>query len=1141
MRLAQLQQALRAAEPAAVLVSPRVLQRLIQGQNQLSIFFGQLPHRRCHVVDRQTLYRYVDQEELDLEPDRLLPPTVILLARPSPNTLNNLDDETILLMYWRRLFHASIDRALRQQVADGRLNAAAIRERIERIGASAFAEIRMVLDQEKCLIPNGAEAGEADVFVEFAAVYLELRHFAANLLPVYFPGLPDRAAIDALLARDVNADELFARTRLAGAPRPVFRTDTSSDESHDYYRRLMGAADKAEQEGNTVRAAILRTKAARVAPAALEGPTQEKALNDLRRLTRRLQAALALSDSEAEEWLKDLPALLDKADQGSWPVEAVLLFDLQKVGVDHERDIYALDVVTWAASGGRRPIKRALPSQRLVRITRHLRSAAQRLTQARLADEERQHLARLLQTALHNCEERLRSRFRPVLADALFNVGLQPSNPPERVAFARMIEEMLDRIVDLGFLTFSDLRDTISRNQLKMPDLRDPYEFARGDPLLRLDRHLALALDGVYRPGEIYLRLLERLTAPAFGTAIGRWLVLFVLLPFGGAAVLLQGVQVLLELGRDNRTLEYWANAGFDPKSGLQTLMAWFQERALGSGPPFPTLAVSCFLVLGVFLLALIHLRWARSYCKRALLMIYRAGRSVLIDLPLYVVHLPLVQQALNGWPFLLFWSYVCKPAVVYALVWLLLQLNFGDSPSFREAFTWVAQASTFVVISILLNTPTGKAISETMQQALANLYELFRAGLLPGLLRLVMWAFKQTIDGLEYVLHTVDEWLRFRQGESSLSLVIRTLAGLIWYPVAWLTRFYIVVLIEPGFHPLKMPVSVLAAKFMYPIYALYMIELKTSLNDENVSIPMKVTWLIIFLTIWLSPDAFGFLFWEMKENWRTYRANRQRQLRPVNVGPQGETVRQLLQPGFHSGTVPKLYAKLREAERQAIRTGSWRTARTLRRSLAEVALTIHRLVERELIKLLQESARWKGAPLRVGNIVLTPTRISIELREAETAPPVRLEWEEQAGWLVASLREPGWLEMLADEQRQAVTTALAGLYKLAGVDLVHEQVRDSLPPGTTFTLTESDLIVGSGPLQEAAARYDLTRSRGPLRPRTPDGMPASNWPTLEARRVLFARVPISWQQWVESWQNGGDGKPPPPLHPSVRLLPPPA
>src|SRR5579884_3856331 len=128
MRLAELQQALREADPAAVLVPHRVLERLIQGQNQLSTLFGQVPHRQSYVIDRPTLYRYVDPDELELEPDRLLPSTVILLARPAtPNYLNTTEREAILLHYWRRLFHASIHRHLSQQVNEGRLNPVVIR------------------------------------------------------------------------------------------------------------------------------------------------------------------------------------------------------------------------------------------------------------------------------------------------------------------------------------------------------------------------------------------------------------------------------------------------------------------------------------------------------------------------------------------------------------------------------------------------------------------------------------------------------------------------------------------------------------------------------------------------------------------------------------------------------------------------------------------------------------------------------------------------------------------------------------------------------------------------------------------------------------------------------------------------------
>ena len=77
-------------------------------------------------------------------------------------------------------------------------------------------------------------------------------------------------------------------------------------------------------------------------------------------------------------------------------------------------------------------------------------------------------------------------------------------------------------------------------------------------------------------------------------------------------------------------------------------------------------------------------------------------------------------------------------------------------------------------------------------------------------------------------MLHSVDEWLRFRQGDSRLSLIVRTIAGFLWYPVAWLLGFYLVVLIEPGFNPVKAPVSYLAAKFMVPL-AVY---LTTELNE---------------------------------------------------------------------------------------------------------------------------------------------------------------------------------------------------------------------------------------------------------------------------------------------------------------------
>ncbi len=1157
MRLSELQQALKAADPAAVLVAPRVLERLIQRVGRISNPFSQVPHEQSLVVSRPILYRHVDPDELDLEPDRLLPETVLLLARPTQNALATQDRESLLLVYWRRLFHAGIHRRFSQLVQEGQRNAADVAERIAALGAGEFAEVKMVLEQEHYLFPD---ADDMAVYAEFAAVYLELRWFAASLVGVYFPSLGDPERIDRLLGRDIDAAELFHRTRLPGAPEPVVRTDTKSDESHDYYWRLMRNAERADRAGNTVRAAILRTRAARVAPAALTTRTRQDAHADLERLMRRLQAALELSDDEVNEWLKDLPALLDRADQGSHPSEAALLFDLQQVGVDHEREIYSLDIIEWVVSAGRRPIKRPLPSQRLVRIIKHLRGATARLMQARLSDEERQHLARLMETALTRCQERLRTVFRPVLNDALTVAGLQPGNLPEQVAFAKMIEEMLDRIIDLGFLTFSDLRDSVSRNQLKMPDVSDPQEFVRGDPLVRLDRRLATALDGVYRPSEFYLRWLERLTAPAFGTVLGRWLTLFVLVPFGSALLLLDGAQVVL----DHTLPQAWRPPLFAPmhwllpqagKASTHSLTPTVVANVVASGAAAPGLPLAgpvaaltvyevavppraraplwtmleYFLTLGVLLLGVMHSEPLHYRALQLVRLIWWGIRGLLYDLPRWLWSRPWVRQLWESWPFHLFVSFIIKPVILC----LLLQ------PWVPDAFSsWFGTISTFLAANFVLNSRFGREIEDLCIQALTDFYELLRAGLVPGLFRLIMTLFKQVMDMTEYVLFTVDEWLRFRSGDSAVSMVVRALATVLWYPVAFLVRFYLVVLIEPGFNPVKAPMSLLAAKFIYPVLGTMLTE--GLAGGLRPTLGAMLAYVIAVVTVWLSPDIFGFLFWEMKENWSLYRANRRTTLRAVSVGPSGETVRRLLEPGFHSGTIPKLYARLRQTEREALQTGSWRAARTYARSLQEVEQSLRRLVQRELVTLLVQGPAWHGNGLAVGRVALSPRRIRIELTHAGwPSEPAWLEWEQQGDRLVASISPPGWIERVSVPQREAVAAALAGLYKLAGIELVREQVRANVPAATDFDVAGHDLVVWAAPGPAPAALYDLDTPKGPLVPRTVSGQPAPEWPALEPARVEYSRVPLTWQRWVARWQATGDGKAPPPLFsPAVQLLP---
>src|SRR4051812_16521556 len=122
MTLTELQQALRAVEPATVLVPPRVLENIIRQVGNITGWMWHVPHRKSFIVDRQILFRHVEQEELALGPDQLLPPTVILLAWPEAEEQEDEENTPILLQYWQRLFHASVHLALENLWSEGKLN-----------------------------------------------------------------------------------------------------------------------------------------------------------------------------------------------------------------------------------------------------------------------------------------------------------------------------------------------------------------------------------------------------------------------------------------------------------------------------------------------------------------------------------------------------------------------------------------------------------------------------------------------------------------------------------------------------------------------------------------------------------------------------------------------------------------------------------------------------------------------------------------------------------------------------------------------------------------------------------------------------------------------------------------------------------
>ncbi|MGD0898238.1 MAG: hypothetical protein ABR915_10410 [Thermoguttaceae bacterium] len=1009
---------LRATDPAARLVWPRVLRRVIRQHTRLPGFGLRVPHAKSYVIPRGPLSEIAEANELGFFPHEEMPRRVILLERLGPEELAQSRADAILLHYWRLLLHARVHLALEEWIEAGRLSPIEVRQRIERLGTVAFDEIRNVLSHERFLLPP---YDDTTAYIEFAAVYVELRYFAPALLPSYFPALEDLEEVDRVLAEDLDIEGLFLASRPAEAPDPrevLQQASAAADEyespneipphgrmppradqphvrpqrSEAKYRRWMEQAERAAAAGNLAGAAIRRARAISWAPHEFSTAAAAALRNDLHRLVNRLQAALDAGAQDPRPWRESLLALACQTPRGLWTVEARLLYDLQKVCVDHERGIYAVDVISWAISLGRRPIKRPLPSQREVLMAKHLQSAARRLAAARLSEARRRQLGELLRAATQRTEANLRAQLRLRIDRTLDEVRLRPCNLPERVAKKKLVEELLDRVVDRGFLRLGDLRDALSRNNLKLPDCGGAATFFHGDPLLEADRRLSLALDGVYERGEFYLRWLQRFSSLAFGTRPGRFLTRYLAVPFGGAYLPLAFV-------------DYYADELWGLDLGLNT---W-----------------SNTLLLGVFLLGIMHVGWFRRGVWGAVKAAGRVVRFLLIDSVRWLAHLPLVEKVLRSRLSIFLFRFLVKPLLPTIILWRFLPPGQG-SPT-----AWGLIAAFFVTFSLVLNSRLGRNLEELAADVVVEGWHRIGLRILTGLFALVMDVSRRVLQAVEQLLYTVDEWLRFKSGQSPTALLAKAALGAVWFWIAYVVRFLVNVVAEPQLNPIKhFPVVTVSHKIMLPQLGLLTHVLALTMNRELAGF-------LAFLITVSVPGICGFLVWEFRENWRLYAANRPKGLRPSLLGPHGETMPRLLRPGFHSGTLPKRFAKLRRAQRRQLAGPTSRAVRRHREALRKIELALRRYVERELLELFRESRSWNAAVPAVGEIRLATNRVRVALAlPAAPEPPAWITFQLAEGSLVAEVTG-GPAPLRTWPAPHVAQTALLGLFKTGGADLV--------------------------------------------------------------------------------------------------------
>jgi hypothetical protein len=876
--------------------------------------------------------------------------------------------------------------------------------------------------------------------------------FSPQRLGWVFPSVHDADAVFTPLGGAAAISRLKDATRPAGAERLARPSASGSDSlsvadldlpaparGSENDARLLAAAAVAADRGNHVRAAILRTRAAIVGHRMSRFQTSKEARADLRDgLVKRLAGVLGWDATTAQNWTAALLPLLEPAARGRWSRAARCLYDLQRIPVDLERGIEAVDPVEWARTLGRRPVRRPLTRARAAIRHRHLFTAHRHLRKSAVPTPDKARLDALLAAELGVAEAVIRHECGPIIVGILDAVGLTPASLPERIARDKVVAELLDRVCERGFIRFADLRDAVARNQLKLPDLAGAGELVRGDQLLRADVRLAEELDGVYRRGEVYLRAIQRGTAVGFGTAGGRWLSRFVLFPFGGAFLVVMFAQYLVaEFGTLSRFLRRLVTG--EPRlpevvgalaGGTAPAVAASHEHHLTVG--LPELAAAT--ALGLFFLAVICLPPLRT---ALLTWLGRTGsvlRSVVIDAPARFWNLPAVRAVRRSRP-VRFAVRRFGSAVLVGLLLGLVLLFFG-----LDWRTWgVTTLAATAALAAGLNTPDGQKLEDATSEALSDGWRAVRYNLIPGIIGGIVHLFREVAGWVERTLYSVDEWFRFRPGQGAGALWLRVILALVWFPVAYLFRFAFYLLFEPQVNPVKhFPVVTVSHKLIAPL-------------TPQLADVLGSNWLAAGV-ITGCPGIFGFIAWELKENWRLYAANRPAGLTPVPLGHHGETMRGLLRPGFHSGTVPGLYRKLRATVRTAELTGAAPPVGRSLRGLHQVEHAVTAFIDRELVPLLRAADTWAGLTPAAGHAHVGVQSVSVGVKVLEFGEPdLRVAFDHADGRVTARVEHPGWRSRLTPGQEEVLTAALAGLTRLAASDEPVDPVADDWPRWTRF------------------------------------------------------------------------------------------
>ncbi len=708
--------------------------------------------------------------------------------------------------------------------------------------------------------------------------------------------------------------------------------------------------------GEARRLAQRLSRPARFAPAAIERAIAACEAAAEANLADALAAKWGLDAMTAAE-LSELIRRLADADRrrfGSVPART-LLGNLEQVLAESRSDYYRLRPIRWILAalrpGGRRPLREPLPFQTLLSALRAMDAGRARLDEMPWAIADLARFGRALE-ALRGCvTARLDAELMPRVEQAMRQADFVPRDHREKVAAQKMKLELLDAIKQRRTLKFTDVRDIVARNILRLPD-PTLAEFFRGDRLARFDRTAAQALPGVYRRGEIYIKGLQQLSAPLFGTPLGRSISRYLLVPFGAAYLVLKTFDLLLEL------LPHFDKA-FKLATATDVLLlggltAIVMHTGIGRHVALSLWRGLVAVLRFVFRDGLNRLlRWRPLAELLSTGLVRGLGRN-------------LVQPLLIG---------------ILPLIPIILLAVFVEEVPIEPGLWLVVLA--FALGTLARNTPAGRRFLDNLSTRIGGYLRRINQTLVIGVIQWLLTFFKEVTRGFSQILYRVDDALVPHLGERMEARLFKALVTPLWRFAEALIQFYVTVLVEPQVNPVKhFPIVSIGHKLLLP----FLPAITAAFVDISGSVlPKVIAYPLVTLTIVVLPGLFGFFVWELKENWKLYQANHREGLaaagqeqddlpglargaegaatlpvEPAAVGPHGESVRALMARGFHAGALPKGFDRLRRVLRAEMRDQAPHARRMLRvqGQLQEVQHAFCVFIERELTYALRERCR---------------------------------------------------------------------------------------------------------------------------------------------------------------------------------------